>query len=945
MQLTRTDHRPAFFALVLPGVIVVCCAVCGLTDSPLVASDFAEGFESDQTSWQIGSTGAKVLVHRRTDQKALVRSGRQSEELHIETHPGDAPCRLVHAIPPTLRMDETQVAAWVMSDHPGIAASVRVRFPKQIDPRTKRPLVVALTGDQHPGGNQWQRLAVKLDDRAYASEMRRFRELLAREVGIRSLNDQGAYIDQFVIHMTNEARVWRLAIDDLELSPVITPPDLPDQDEARAYSGPQIRIGDDRILLDGQLIFPIFMPYHGEHPTTLASSLCNVIWVPDYQDHPLLQKCAEAGLGVMAAPPQPNFARESPDEAGLVPFGPETDPVLLWLLDVRIPGSQVETTTAWAEMVRDADGKRERPILADVTSSEREFNRGIDFLGASRSVLHTSVSPRSYLETLETRRRYALPGKPMFTLIPTEPSPELLNSRFAGAAPVVVEPEQIWMLSNAALAAGYKGLGYLTFESLEGNGPGCEERRRAIELGNTRIRLIEPWLATGKVLPPLPVQVGPPAAAENGKRLSPLTSRWDVRPHANDQSENARIASKIRATAMECDQGLIILVNWIDDDAQFQPSGMTANDVYLLLNRNIVHAWELTTTSLRDHTIEVTPAAGGTQIRLKNFDQSAVILISKDQTAEKNISRRIEQFRPIASKAWVDLARAKLTRVRAVHEELVTLAPRTAKVPNAEGLLRQANYSVDQAEKALAADRLTEVEQHAQNAMLSLRRLQHAHWTHATQSLTSPVSSPHTLCFQTLPDHWRMTSALHGEVQAANADVTVPTRLSESANLLPTGEFEDIDELLNAGWTLESPEQGPLIAKAELLGPGRSGRSCLFLSVTPATKKPLPPTIETPLVVMTSPAIRVLAGQLIRIQGQYRIPTLIRNSQEGLVITDSLLGATGALRLNATGSDWASFEVLREAPRDGELRLQIELKGIGTASIDRLQVTAVELAR
>jgi hypothetical protein len=40
--------------------------------------------------------------------------------------------------------------------------------------------------------------------------------------------------------------------------------------------------------------------------------------------------------------------------------------------------------------------------------------------------------------------------------------------------------------------------------------------------------------------------------------------------------------------------------------------------------------------------------------------------------------------------------------------------------------------------------------------MQLLRILQHAHWSDAAHRLYSPVSSPHTLCFQTLPDHWNM---------------------------------------------------------------------------------------------------------------------------------------------------------------------------------------------
>lgn len=916
----------------------------------LIAEDYQEGFEGPDTSWMVDRGAAPVAVHRheRSADAALIRTGRQAESVSVQTQPDSSVvCRLVHPLPPTVRMDETQVAVWVWSDHPGVSVSVRVRFPRQLNPRTSKPLVVSITGDQHRGGGQYQRLAVKLDDREFASSMRRVRDVAQRQLGIRNVNDQGAYLDQITIHLTEEARTWNLALDDLELRPVVTPPDLETGQDTESYAGSRIRIGDDRILLDHQPLFPLFMPYHGEQPPVLASSLCNVIWVPDYLDQELLQKCAEAGLGVMATPPQPDFARESPDDTGLAPFGANTDPVLLWMLDARIPADQVEHAATWAEMVRDADRHRERPILADVMANEREFHRSVDFLGVSRSILHSSVTPQTYLETLEQRRRLSLPGKPMFTLIPTEPSPEWLNTRFAGATVPVVEPEQIWMLANAALAAGYKGLGYLTYQSLEGNAVGVEERRRAIEIQNFRIRLIEPWLATGKVLLTLPVQVGPSSVTREGKKLSPLASRWDVRPLADDQSPEAQAASKIRATALECDQGLIILVNWLDQESQYQPGAMNANDVYLLLNRNIVHAWELTTTSLREHTLEVTPVAGGTQIRLKQFDQSAVILISKDQLAEEVIRKRVEQYRPVASKAWAGLARAKLSRVRAVHEELVSLVPREFKVAHAERFLRQASYYVDQCEKALLADRLTEVEQHAVSAMLNLRHLQSAYWSQAVAPLTSPVASPHAICFQTLPDHWRMANALQGEIQTAKSESTTPVVVNESQNLLPSGEFESLKGLLDAGWHRESFQEGPLVSRAELLEPGRSGRSCLHLSVaTKGASKLLATTFDEPSVRMTSPPLAVVAGQLVKIRGQVRIMKSMQQTRDGLVITDSLLGPSGSLRFqnSTSGGGWQPFELIREVPQDGEFQVTIELFGLGAASLDSLQISTIDLA-
>ena len=918
--------RPAGKRFCVPLFVWGC--LCWLT-SGLPAEDFIEGFEGDTPAWRFlrHSSQAKVLQQVCSTDNA--RTGQKSESLVIETFPNDQPVELIYKLPAAVRFDELKSSVWVWSDHPGIQAVVRVQLPNQIDPRTGQALVFSVFGDIHGGGGQWQRLEIDLSDRAYKETMRRVRSDLSRRVGSNKLNEQGAFVDQMSLHLATVQKVrWNIRIDDLELSPVV-PPQANSQSEGESTQRipPRVRIGDDRVLLDGQPFFPLIIPYHGESTETLAHSNVNVIWVPDYTDRALLDQLSDAGLGVMATPPQPDFETATPDMVGLLPFNSSTDPILLWMLDVQIPSSRLQQASAWAEMVRDADRQRSRPIMADVMGKEREFHRELSLVGASRAILHTSKTPQIYAATLEHRQRMALPGKPIFTLITTEPAEELLASRPARSTAPIVEPEQIWMQTNIALAAGYKGIGYLSFHSLESTEPGTEERRLAIELANYQIRLLEPWLATAKVLQQARVQV---AQDKKSSQRSPLLSRWDVRPGSDDLSPAGIAARQIQATVLECDQGLMVLVNWLEDNAQYQPGRMCAKDVRILVNRDVVQACEMTTTGLHLHTLGLTRVAGGTEVLIKDLNQSTVILIANDNQAKDALNSQIARVRPMVSEAWSNLARAKLERVRDVHHQLVQLAP---PVTNAEPVLREASQLADQAQKAHESGRFGEVERLARSSMAYLRDLQQTHWKIATGRETSPAASPHTICFQTLPDHWRMKETLKKSTHVSD-------------NLLKSGNFDDTDAVF-VSWTKTSdlPENAPISATALLVGPPEN--SCLQLNAVMARGRTIAGTLEQSPVTLASPAFTVSAGDIIRVQGRIQIRKPLESTTDGLLIYDSLVGTTGALRFTeptAHGSgSWQDFEFYREVAHSGEMRIFFELRGLGNVWLDDLRVTATQV--
>jgi hypothetical protein len=208
------------------------------------------------------------------------------------------------------------------------------------------------------------------------------------------------------------------------------------------------------------------------------------------------------------------------------------------------------------------------------------------------------------------------------------------------------------------------------------------------------------------------------------------------------------------------------------------------------------------------------------------------------------------------------------------------------------------------------------------------RMLQRAHWENAVKKLPSPVLSPYALSFQTLPAHWRL---MRGVTEKS---------LAAAPNKLPSGEFEDLDTLIAAGWRHEQRAIPGVQSAAELHPSARQGQYSLRLAAQPAAGEQPPAVLNKNPVTVVSPPLSVHAGQVVRISGWVKLTQPVLGSLDGATIHDSLLDKTGAWRVK-TARDWQRFELLRVVPESQELTVTIALHGLGELAIDDLQIVAV----
>ena len=556
--------------------------------------------------------------------------------------------------------------------------------------------------------------------------------------------------------------------------------------------------------------------------------------------------------------------------------------------------------------------------------------------GRAGTFTHTAVSYDVYRDWLVSRRQAAYPGSFFWTWIQTEPATAATQVRdWSGRDPLVLEPEQLRLQVYAALSAGCRGVGYWKATPFEAEGPGAEERRLALAQLGMELELLGPLLATGAPPGrPITFAVTQDQPGSDGRRVRPGGSMTDLagrRLSTGPFAPDARPSGVTQAAIVRTDAGTLLLPVWYGDGAQFCPGPMAANDVEIVVCGvdETASAWEITTTGV--HSLPRVRVAGGTKITLRKFDQTTAVLFTSEPATIDRLQPQIERMAGRSAVTAVALAKAKRARTVATFDELASLGHAE---PDGRQNVRTVDYLIQRAEVALSRREFAAAKEAADDAMQMSRILQRSHWETAVRAFSSPMSSPHAISYSTLPDHYRLVARFGRSVMEP----------SEAANLLPGGDFEEIEAMRDAGWEHEQGAAAPLIAGADLdPASPRQGHSALQLyAITP-------PNVAAPLLVdevpvtVRSPAVRVRAGQVLHVSGWVRVPSAMPEHLDGATLYDNLLGPSGGLRWTRTGTparpgDWEQFQLLREVPADGNYILTFTLHGAGRVEFDDLRV-------
>ncbi len=927
--------------LLLVGLVWLASQQGGWT-APGERSAFYEGFEGPEVSWQQGRTDTpcRMEFHGRIQGEAHVGQG--CERVRLVAGHGSY-VYLAHPIGRARVIDELMVSLWVKSDRAGIQLLAEVVFPRSRHPRTGEPLTALIAGSTYSQVGRWEQLRLQDVPQQVARQARVLRSQYGPQV-----DEREAYISHVLLNCYGGPGVTNLWIDDLDVAgfieagpagealasspggvpagsvgpsgpPLGTPLSIPrpgegppEEEKLSTFGPPGLanqtapHLEGSVFMVGGREFFPRIIQYRGESLALLQNLGFNVVWLSVVPGPELIGQAERLGLWLIAPPPishEASGVEGTPQVQGIREKIPqEFDRVLAWDVTLEPVSTQLESIGRWVERVRRADSRTSRPLLCRADSDYKPLSRMVDILWLTRHPLGSSLELADYAKWLRERELLVRPGTPLWVSIPSQ-VPWAVRSQWRVIAPSQEVPEsfsseQMRLALFTALGAGMRGVVYESDRSLDGNDLETQTRAASLELLNRETEILEPWLAAGSGL-------GPIKTGQKNMEASLL------------RTERARLA----------------LVFWSAPAAQCVVGQAAAPKITLTLpGLSEAHeAYQILSGTLRPLRRDRIP--GGVQVSLDEFDLTAMVVLTQDPFVISATTRRAQSAQRRLAELHQQLAARKFDEIQNLFNRLSSGLGETDKEALSSAAATGNPLKLAREQLALSIQRLHTQEYMsaqlaAQRANRALRLLERNVWESAGAGGDAPGMWPLAGYFRMLPEHLHM-------VRQVRYSVLGP-------NLLPAGDFEDLQAMLAAGWRTGQSVSESAAGGAELAQESaRTGRFGLRLMGFPRDAQSPPEVVEAPPVWVISPPIAVEAGQCLCIAGWVRVPQTIQGGVDGLLIADSLGGETLAWRIRQT-SEWQPFQMYRLVPQTGTLRVSFVLTGLGEAWLDDITIQPVQ---
>jgi len=983
----------------------------GESETAEASAVIRDGFESPGTVWKQEQTDTTITLktHERTTRAA--HEGRTSERFRFGSGLGSG-FYFSYGLPKLPVTAALRASLFVRASRAGVQVYARVVLPADTDPETKQPSYLLVPGTIYDNVDRWQRLEV-LDLRASLERQARvLRASSRRPVGL-----DGAYLEQIVVNLYTGSGDTEVFLDELSVGPVPAglaaahagaepgvrpgpvgvgvgaaadpaPPPGKAQARVRLDRNRLKRRGDDGLYQDW--VFTGVLA-----PGADVASLRNVggfdVLIDDLDAEPKRWADAAArGFLLMPKVGRRGDGPPDPDRVFAAASGfPHKGSVLAWDLgdrlgldaDLASRKQELNAVRSTVSKLRELPAGTSRLTTGTVEDDLRQYARApqnLDMMGIRPTAWASSHSPISTYQYLRQRRDLTVrsnAGALYWAMLPAAAPASTVHSIWGHDVPPawgnpVVQPEQLRLMTYAALSAGYRGLAYQgDAELTRGTDPG---RMLLLEMAllNAEIDLCESIIANGA--DPIPMYYAfdpdPPVLPPPGGRINQATLK----------KEEMKPLGAIRTSAIGTRdrRGVLLLVADYNGAAQFQPAQSSRDVVKItVIVPEGAQAFEISPGRVR--VLERERAVGGTRLTLPEFDSTALILVTTDVAMAERVRQVVTTVSPRASLMAIEQAEAKLRWVTEINGRL---AADGHYLITEKELKRRASYNegvpTDQADLlAKAAENIKAARENAERldwetawsearrASRPLRILMRGLWDNAYADMVRAntpaedvaneeniamgrvkrvgpavmipaVASPPLAAFNTLPQHhlwvdW-MKSGRFGR------------------NLVPSGSFDDPDTLKTAGWTNESYPYDGVKAKVttEAIGGDQKRRGVKMFVEASARGgiDGLPPFLDLPVASIRSPAVKVRAGQFLKVSVDVLRAVQTPEGYGGLIIRDSIGGEALQFVSNEPIPKRTKVILYRRAAADGDFTVTLGLAGYGEAYFDDLSVQRVEAA-
>ena len=868
------------------------------------------GFEGRDLIFQPGKSDANLsgIKHELTTETA--HTGQKSEWIqfiagngqfaHYQFTPGQAPVT-----------DELNISLWIKANRPGMQLYCRVVLPKERDPKNlDQPLTLMVKGDIYQLTGRWQQLSLRQPTKRLREQLNLYRAETGKDAVIAD-----AYVDRIVMNLyggPGQTDVW---LDDMEIGPVLeqkastsprTPEELPGKTLSRRNS--EVQLKNTQLLVSGQKFFLRGVRHTGTPLKVLRDAGFNTVWLDENVANATLDEAVNQGFWIV-----PMMQLPQTDDQGNIPtqltsqqvIGKrvsrflDQEAVLCWDIGSGLSFEKSSLVSRSAQSLRSADPLR--PLAADVWDGFQRYSRSVDqiMLGAHRWPLFTTMELSSYRDWINQKRRLAQPGTYTWTWVQTH-LPEWYMQNLGvqeGQAsipePVGPHPEQIRLMTYAAIGAGCKGIGYWSDRFLADSHSG-RDRLLALALLNQELQLLEPILVEAE------------------------------EPNWIDTS-----VPEVKAAVLRSEKGLLILPIWMGKGVQYVPPQGSSTELTMIIPQAPTgcQAWEISPGQIK--SLPWKRVVGGIQISVKEFSLATPIVLTSDLSPNGIVVKWQDSQRKMAklSAQWShDLAEEEFSKVIAIHSKLEASGRHLA---DSQALLKKSRDYIDQSLAHRRNGEYAEAYLDGQRALRPLRILMRTAWESALRDLDNPVATPYSVSYFSLPRHYEFW------------DQIKHAKLKE--NVLPDGDFELPQEKVPQGWMVQevpSLDDVTQVAK-RVTDSAHSGKQALMLQIMPKNIALAPVALERSFLAIHSPSIRLEPGTLVRVSGWVKIPGTIKGSADGALMFDSAGGEPLAVRLtNAT--EWKHFSFYRKVGPSGTIHVTLALTGMGTVYFDDWKIEPMD---
>lgn len=846
-----------------------------------------ERFESAEVTWRLAESdcSARLLVHERDF--TVAHSGQGSEHFRVWNTQGTY-IYLAHPVAPARIIDELLPSMWVKADRAGLRMMLRVVLPRTKD-REGKTLTVMLDGEFYTQVGAWQRLQVRNLKKSLEAEVR------IRRLQLGQVDEHEAYIDHVVLNAYTGPGITEIWTDDLELvgyaaspreatpvgmmaSSTTARPSLP----AVARRTPTAQLRGSVLLVEDRPYFARVIEHNGEPLSWLKGVGFNTALLRSPPSATQLSEAEEADIWLVAPPPITD---------GVLDLTPAHRRVIAWRLGAGATAAEATAIDNLATQVRRQDREAARPIVCDIERDVPRFASIGDLIMLGRPIIGTSFELKYYGDWL-TQQLRPLTGKPFWGTVQTEPSARLVEqlaiayaNQSASQSPgsqlpkLCADPEQVRLLAFETIAAGARGVCFLSRSRLDLEDNVAKLRVASLRLINDELSLVEPWAAGGSF-------------AEGIDMREPGT----------------------RGRVLETERSRLLVITRHEPGQQYVPRSHPTEAISFVAHSIPItdQAYHLGSNGLqplvRSHTT-------GPRITIRDPESVSLVLFTQDPLAINRSTRVLNGNRKQAAGFRQEIASIQM-------RQTLDIVGKLGRLESAKPVLDESRAALDRAEQLLRSGDSRNALVATRTVQALVRRVQRKAWEEAVLAFPSPASSLLCSSFATLP--------LHAEATNRLATATWAT------NVLRAGDCESLEAMLRSGWRQHAPGPSTETTFVELsLVEPAGGRSALRM-VARQLPQTTGATDALPLSITSAP-VAVEAGQSLRIHGWVKVPKAITGSDEGLMIYDSISGEELAERITHT-SDWREFTLYRIATHSGELTLTFALTGFGEAWLDEVAV-------